>query len=105
MVIYDLDRFRRALAPDKADSPSIVDSDAILTFPVAAQSLKPVSWDCRQILQILGIVQHPKLPSCHRSDVAESAALLAVEEILGLLAAKRSDHSRSIPWVPLNEAR
>jgi hypothetical protein len=105
MIIDDLDLFRRALAPDKADSPLIVDPDATLTFPVAAQSLKPISRNCRQILQIFGVVQHPELPSCHRSNVAESAAPLATGEIAGLLATERPDLPGRISWVPLNDAR
>jgi hypothetical protein len=90
MRIDDRDAFRRAFAPDEADSPLIVDPDAMSTLPAAAQSLKPVSWNCRHVLQPLGVLQHPKLPPCYRSNVAESAALLAAKEFLGLLAAERS---------------
>jgi hypothetical protein len=105
MVIDDLDLFRRAIAPDKADSPLIVDPDAMLPLPAAAQSLKPVSWNGCHVFQFLGVVQHPKLPPCHRSNVAELAAPLASEEIPGLLAAERANHTGSIPWAPLNDAR
>jgi hypothetical protein len=97
MIIDDLDAFRRAFAPDEAESPLIVDPDAMLTLPVATQSLKPVSWNCRQVLQPIGVVQHPKLPPCHGSQVAESAVLLAVKELLGLLAAEGPYHTGSIP--------
>jgi hypothetical protein len=105
MVIDDLDLFRRAFAPDEADSPLTVDPDAMLTLPVAAQSLEPVSWNYRHILQYPGVVEHPKLPPCHRSNVAESAALPAAEELFGLLAAERLDHSGSITWAPLNDGQ
>jgi len=102
MIIDDLDAFRRAFALDEADSPLILDPDAMLTLPVATQSLKPVSWNCRHVLQHLGVVQHPKLPACHGSNAAESAALLAVKELLGLLAAEGSYHTGSTPRWPLN---
>src|ERR1039458_8866566 len=52
MIIDDLDAFRRAFAPDEADS----------TLGVAAQRLQPASWNCPHVLQFLGVVQHPKLP-------------------------------------------
>src|ERR1017187_1244338 len=52
MITDDLDAFRRAFAPDEADS----------TLGVAVQRLEPVSRNCRHILQLLGVVQHPKLP-------------------------------------------
>jgi hypothetical protein len=101
MIIDDLDAFRRALAPDEADSPLgslmwIVNPDTMLTLPVTAQRLKPVSWNCRHVLQRLGIVQHPQFPPCHRSNVAESAALLALKKLLSLPAAEGSYHMGSI---------
>jgi hypothetical protein len=97
MIIDDLDVFRRAFAPDEADSPLIVDPDTVLTLSVTAESLQPVSWHCRHVLQFPGVVQHPKLPPCHTSNVAESAALLAVKKLLGLFAAEGSYHTGSIP--------
>ena len=104
MIIDDLDAFRRAFAPGEADSPLIVDPDTVLTLPVTAQSLKPVSWNCRHVLQLPGIVQHPELPPCHRSNVGESAAVLALKKLFGLLAAEGSDHTESISRWPLHVA-
>src|ERR1019366_808067 len=104
MIIDDLDAFRRAVAPDEADSLLIVDPDTMLTLPGTAQRLKPVSWNCRHALQLLGVVQHPKLPARHRSNVAEPAAPLAFKKLLGLLAAEGSYHTGSIPRQPLNAA-
>jgi hypothetical protein len=97
MIIDNLDAFRRAFAPDEADSPLIVDPDTMLTLSVTAESLKPVSWNCRHVFQFPGVVQHPKLPPRHRSNVTESAALLAVKKLLGLLGAEGSYHTGSIP--------
>jgi hypothetical protein len=68
MIIDDFDAFRRAFAPDEADSPLIVDPDTMLTLPVAAQSLKPVSRNRRHVLQLLGIVQHPKFQAQNPSS-------------------------------------
>jgi len=44
MVIDDLDLLGRTITPNETDSPLIVDSDAVLTFPIATQFLQPVSW-------------------------------------------------------------
>src|ERR1035437_8813715 len=104
MIIDDLDAFRRAVAPTEANSPLVVDPDTMLALPVTTQRLKSVSWNCRHVLQLLGVVQHPKLPPCHRSNVAESAALLTVKKLLGLLRAEGSYHTGSIPRRPLNVA-
>jgi hypothetical protein len=103
MIIDDLDPLRRAFAPNEADSPLIVDPDTMLTLPATAQSLQPVSWNCRHVFQPLGVVQHPKLPPCYRSNLAESAALLALKKLLGLLAAEGSYHTGSISRRPLND--
>jgi hypothetical protein len=103
VIIDDLDALRRAFAPEKADSPSIVDPDTILTLPVTTKRLKPVSRYCRHVLQFLGVVQHPKFPPRHRSNVAESAALLALKKLLGLLAAEGSYHTGSISRRPVND--
>src|ERR1019366_5514240 len=83
MIIDDLDAFRRAVAPDEANSPFVVDPDTMLTLGVTAQRLKPVSWNCRHVLQLLGVVQHPKLPPCPRSSFVESSAPLAFKKLLG----------------------
>src|SRR5208337_1795915 len=42
-IVDDLDPFRGAVAPDEADSPSIVDPDTVPTLPAAAQSLEPIA--------------------------------------------------------------
>src|ERR1035441_265210 len=96
VIIDDLNALRRAVAPEEAESPLIVDPDTILTLPVTTKRLKPVSRNCRHILQFLGVVQHPKFPPRHRSNVAESAALLALKKLLGLLAAEGSYHTGSV---------
>jgi hypothetical protein len=79
LVFGDFDVIGTIFLPGKADPVLIVDPDAVLPLPVAAQSLKPVSRNCRHVLQLLRVVQHPKLPPCYRSNVAESAALLTVQ--------------------------
>jgi transposase len=96
MIVDDLDVFRHAFAPYEADPPLIVDPDTMLTLPVTPQRLEMVSRNCRHVLQPLGVVQHPKLPARHRSNVAESAALLAMKKLLGLLASEGSYQTSSI---------
>src|ERR1035441_4962987 len=105
VIIDDLDALRRAFAPEEPDSPLIFAPVPILTLPVTTKRLKPVSRNCRHVLQFLGVVQHPKFPSRHRSNVAESAALLALKKLLGLLAAEGSYHTGSISRRPLNDVR
>ncbi len=58
MVIGDLDLAGIAVIPFKADSPLIVDSNAILVFPVAAHPFEPVAWDRCQCRKVGSRVQH-----------------------------------------------
>lgn len=43
MVIDDLDLFRIAILPAKANAILFVDSNTVLTTPVATQSLRPIA--------------------------------------------------------------
>jgi hypothetical protein len=92
VVINYLHLLRRAVTPNKADPPLIINPDAVLTLSLAAQSLESVSGYDSQILQCRGIIEHSKLPPCHPSDVPEPAILFAPEQILGLLRAEGPDH-------------
>jgi hypothetical protein len=104
MIIDDLDPFGRSLAPDEANPPLIVDANAVLAFPVAAQCLEPASRNSSHVRQHLGVLQHAQLSPRHRSNVAEFAAELAVKEFLGLLAPEGAYQTGSIPRLPLNGA-
>ena len=104
MIVDDLDSFRRAFSPDKAQSPLVVDPDAVLTLPVAVQCIEAVSWDRRQVLQPLSVIQHSQLSPRDRFNVSELAAVLALEELLGLLAPEGTYQMGSIPRGPLNAA-
>ena len=43
MVVNDLNPFWTSVAPPKADSPLIVDSDTVLPRTITAQTLEPVA--------------------------------------------------------------
>ena len=51
MVIdyLDVDRTWRPVRPFEADSPLVVDPNAVLPLPIALQDLKPVSWQDRKV--------------------------------------------------------
>jgi hypothetical protein len=58
MIIDDFDVLGRAFSPNETDSPLIVDSDTVLAFPVARQSLHPVPGNRCQIFQPIGVIDH-----------------------------------------------
>jgi hypothetical protein len=62
MVVHDRDVVRIAVAPAKADSPLIVDSNAVLAGPIAAQLLQPIAGRDSKIVQDLAGVHQQQLP-------------------------------------------
>jgi hypothetical protein len=100
MIIDDFDVLSGALSPGKTDSPLIVDPDAMLTLPAAAQSLKPVSRNRREVFQFFRVVEHAQFPPRYLCDIAELPAALSVKQLLGVRGVERSDHTGSIPWAP-----
>jgi len=62
VVVDDLDVGRSGVGPGETDPPLLVDPDAVLSGPVAAEGLKAVAGRHPEILQDLGSVQHHQLP-------------------------------------------
>ena len=62
MIVRNLDIKGVSVFPMKADSPLIIDADAVLSGSVALQSFQTVSGWYTQILQLHGIFQEPQFP-------------------------------------------
>jgi hypothetical protein len=58
VIVHDFDLFGLALIPNKANSPLIVNADAVLSGTVAMQGFQAVRGRYAQIIQGLGRVQH-----------------------------------------------
>ena len=93
MVVYDLDVVGVPARPAEADSPLVVDSDAVLTAASAFQAFQAVRrWD-PQVGQITSIVQHSQLPSCYRLNIRRQALRpLPAPYLLGVAIPKGLDH-------------
>ena len=59
MVIDKFDVVRSVL-PAKADSPVVVDANAVLAGAIAGQLFQAVAWRRPQVLQILGGINQPQ---------------------------------------------
>src|SRR5574337_1326430 len=62
VVIRNLNVVGVAVAPPKADTPLIVNPDAVLPGTVARQLLEPVAGRDPQVIQRLGCIENEKLP-------------------------------------------
>lgn len=97
-MINDLDvnRTERPARPLEADSPLVIDPDAVLPLPVALQSFKPVSGQDRKILnsdRCVELIQfHLRLPQKPRKRLG----ILAFGELARRLASNAHDHATKV---------
>ena len=96
MVIDDLDLVRPPVAPDEADPPLVVDSNAVLSRPVAAQHFQMVTGRRTKVGQGASCIQIVQPAKCGLGDVAETSALAGAEQGLRMLACKRPNHTRNV---------
>ena len=93
MVVNDLDLVRIAVLPAKADPPLIVDTDTVLSDPIALELLEPVARRDTQVIEGLGGVHRNQFPQHDASEVGWiSANRLPVEEAGSIPVAEALDH-------------
>jgi hypothetical protein len=94
VIIDDLDIERTGLRPAKADSPLIVDPDAVLAGSSAFQGFESIARRYFQIVQAGSDLKLPQLAPGDRLDVHEPPDPDSFREPLGVRAFERSDHAR-----------
>ena len=93
MIIHDFYVISITIDPFKAYPPLIVDPDAVLPCPVAAELLQPVCWRNAEVVQCDGIVEHAKLAVVDLLDVlGQPGRSQAGEDAGGFLALEGFDH-------------
>ncbi len=68
MVIDNFDIPGVAVLPFEADSPLIIDSDAVLAFPVILQLLEAIAWRDSEVVEADGSVDLEKFSEGHPVD-------------------------------------
>lgn len=92
VVIDDFDIERVTVAPDKTNPKLIVDANAVLASPVAAQRFEPVTRWNPQIVQPRGAVQDGEFAHGYAFDCNPMTYASTFEQCTGLGIAKRTDH-------------
>jgi hypothetical protein len=64
VVVDDFDVVGVTLAPDKADTPLVIDPDTVLAFPAAPETLQAVTGRNPQGIEASGSVDHVELRNC-----------------------------------------
>jgi hypothetical protein len=73
VVIDYLNIMGVAPAPPEADSPPLVNPDAMLPPSVTRQPLKAIAWRNPQIGQLLGSIENQKLAACSPQNLTRDA--------------------------------
>jgi len=93
VVIDDLDPVGSSAAPLEADSPLLVDPDAVLAGTVPGQFLEPVPGWNSEIVEVLGRVQQQKLAERDPSDRRrESTGPRTFKDLPGIGVSKGPNH-------------
>ncbi len=93
VVIHYLDISRTYFGPYKADSPLIVNANAMLTLSVTLQSFQMVSGRGLHEIQRLSSIQLRQFPLSHRQESSEPARTLALVQCQRVFALERLDHA------------
>ena len=85
MVIDDFDLVRVSVAPDEAQSPLVIDPDAVLPGPVTLQGFQTVTRWLPQILKDMGSREHVELAQGGFPAGCKAGHGLALHEPAGVL--------------------
>jgi hypothetical protein len=92
VIVHNLDIVSIAIAPDKTDSPMVIDADAMLALAMTRELFKAIAGRNAQILQRLRVVQHRELASGDSFDALETRKPQAVEKRFRVPASERPYH-------------
>ena len=96
MVVDDLDVEGIRAAPHEADSPLIVDSNAVLSLPRSLQRLEAISGRDTKILQGDGPVQKQQFPARCAFEGSKAWDIVVMKEIFRCGRGERPDHCVSV---------
>jgi hypothetical protein len=93
VVVDDFDAIRVTLLPFEADSPLIIDPNAILSLAITVQPLQLVSWRAAQVIKRFRCIQQQKFSQGRTVYVAEDLpGESSIEDLLAFPATKALDH-------------
>jgi hypothetical protein len=93
MIVCDLDVICVTVPPPEADSPLIINADAILSRSITRQLLKPIAWRNTEVTEVFSGVDNQEL--------SKSGALklkgppphpLSLKDVLGIRVPETLDH-------------
>lgn len=92
MVVGNFNVFRAIVGPFKANTPPLVDADAVLAFAVAAQGFKPVTRQNGQDIEVYRGVQDFEASFSLPAESLKFFDEIAIGKSLGFLVPIALDH-------------
>src|SRR5690606_258298 len=96
VVVHDLHAVRSGICPSEAQTPLIVDANAVLAFPVAGEGFQVVARRRPQELQRGSRIKLREFPRRDLDDAAETLRLPLLVESLRIDAAEAFDHEEIV---------
>jgi hypothetical protein len=95
MIIRNLNVVGVSFAPSKANSPLVIDANAMLALTVAGEFFKTIPWRNTQVIQLFGGVQDGKfLPRGAVQIWGKAPQEMTLKELFAILVAERLDHGK-----------
>lgn len=92
MVVHDLNVVGIPVAPNKADTPLIVDPNAVLSLSVSVERFQPIARRRCQVPQISGNIQLAQLPLSYPLESLKPFYMLPGMKPFRLPRPERLDH-------------
>ena len=94
MVVNNFDAFGSAVAPDEANSPLIIDANAVLASAISFETLKTIARWGRQIHELFRLMDLAQLALCHSLDVStQPTGEPAVEQCFSIAIGEGADRA------------
>jgi hypothetical protein len=93
MIVYDFNIVCVSLAPPEADTPLVIDPNAVLSLPVSSKFLKAISRRDKKVIQLLRRIQQEQFTLSDAPQIGrEFLRGLAVKYLFSLFGCKSPDH-------------
>jgi hypothetical protein len=96
VVVHYLDLLRPAVVPGEADPILVIDPDAVLALPIAAEGLKVIARERAEVLESLRRVELSELALRDTSNGLEATSRSPPKQGLGVSVPEGPDHDPSL---------
>jgi hypothetical protein len=78
--------------PAETESPLVIDSDAVVSFPVSFQSFETICRWNSKVIDVFSGIKHRQFAKSHQGERRKTAIATGGPELSGVFAAKSFNH-------------